>query len=115
VAFSLERSGGALNRARFQAKDVSLACEDAFRRSDLGPVNLRFSTARSFEGSRYTVDSNGTERYFKVRGELISGDRARGYLYFFEDPVDSPPAGALYEPDCGTSGERYGWRARRVR
>ncbi|MGH7511218.1 MAG: hypothetical protein ACREMZ_17435 [Gemmatimonadales bacterium] len=82
-------------------------------RADLGPLNAPFSTSSAFEGSSYDTDAAGTERYFKVRGQLLSRGRSKGYFYYFEDSVEQPPPGVAYQPDCSTAGERYRWHARR--
>lgn len=115
VEFRLERTGGVLKRVRFQATRVELFCDDSTRpRVELGPIALRSNGPRSFEGSRYSLSATGTEAYLKVRVRLLAGGRARGYLYYFQDGLDPPPAGQQYVPDCATSGDLYNWHARRV-
>lgn len=111
VTFRIHGSPTHPRRARFQALKVFLACETESSRADLGPVTARFTDAKSFEGASYSVDSTGTERYFKVRGQLLSGGRAKGYFFYFENAVEPPPLGTPYQEDCNTNGGRYRWQA----
>jgi hypothetical protein len=109
----LQLRGGDQNpaRVRFQATKVLLACETESSRATLGPITVRFDGPDSFEGARYSVAADGSASYLKLRGELLPGGRAQGYIFYFEQHPETTP----YEADCNTNGGRYRWRARRVR
>lgn len=111
VKFQFQGGDSSPQKVSFRATKVVLACETELSRADLGPISLRFDSPNSFEGASYSAAADGTERYFKVRGELLPDGRAKGYIYYFEDHPETTP----YEADCSTAGARYGWRARRVR
>jgi len=111
VAF---RISAELRSVRFKADNIELFCDDGGHpREDLAPIRLDFTSRRNFEGSRYKVEPDGTETYYKVSGRLLGGNRARGSLIVFvnvENPPGSPQATA---PDCSTGGGKYAWHAKR--
>jgi len=101
--------------ARFRVERVDLVCEDGtFPEVDLGPITAEFIDSRAFQEQRYRREANRDWSYFEVKGRLIGQGRARGYIYYVEDPYDPP--GTPNRPECNTGGGLYySWTAERVR
>jgi hypothetical protein len=111
VQLQLRGGAHAPESVRFQATEVVLACETESSRATLGPITVRFDGRDSFEGASYSVAADGSASYLKLRGRLLPGGRAQGYIFYFEQHPETAP----YEADCSTNGGRYRWHARRVR
>jgi hypothetical protein len=93
---------------RFEATNVFVVCQDGtHKRLSFAPTSVPFIGRRSFEAAKYSLDPDGTERYYGVGGRLGEGGRVRGFLVYFRN------APHPHERDCSTEG-KVRWTARRV-
>ena len=90
-------------RAVFEAQNVPVLCADeTTARREFLPITAKFENTKSFEGRRYNPPSEaGARQLFKMRGRLMGGGRATGFLFYFDE-------------DCSTDG-LLRWTAERVR
>lgn len=103
IAVTITLQAGRGQAASFEAENVPVLCEDetAARREFL-PITAQFESRRAFEGRRYNPPSEaGARQLFKVKGRLLGGGRASGFLFYFDE-------------ECSTDG-LLRWTAARVR
>lgn len=103
--------GGDNKFAIFKVENLMLACEnDTTRIVDLPPEKVKFRRASVFRTEIYSVESDGTEIFYEIRGRLLSRNRARGTFTYRHDPVNPPGSDA--PPDCSSARGEI-WRATR--
>jgi hypothetical protein len=109
VAFRLATSDGE-RIAVFKAREVELFCEDLTQqRINLAPIKVPFRGGR-FETENYSLEPNGEESFYEIKGRLRGGGRATGSLQYVSDPVNPP--GSAAPPDC--TSQTVDWKAHRV-
>lgn len=110
VSLIVEKSGP--RQARFEAENFEVQCDDGTTlRARIPPQDFSFQSKRVFQGERYSSMAMG-QVFYKVRGKLLSGGRAKGYILFIGDQFD-PPGGIFSDdPDCSSRG-RLRWTASR--
>lgn len=112
IRFTIERQGDRNLSASFKARDVPLVCDNTFPDMDFPRVRFPFLGRRVFQGQHYERQPNGDFTYYEVKGRLLSGGRAAGYLYYLDRPFDPP--GTEDRLACSTGGGLYiYWQARR--
>jgi hypothetical protein len=100
-------------RAKFTVKGLPLLCEGGSREQTFGPTHFKFVGAAVFHGQRYVRLGDGNWSYYEVKGRMLRGGRAKGYVYYL---MDSYGPAEEARPDCNTGGQLYyPWRAKRVR
>jgi hypothetical protein len=110
VAFRLATSDGE-RIAVFRAREVELFCEDLTQqRINLAPVKVPVRKAGGFETEIYSLEPNGGESFYEIKGRLRGGDRSTGSLHYVSDPVNPPGSGA--PPDCDSL--NVIWKAKHV-
>jgi hypothetical protein len=110
VRFEIKRNGHGPGHATFETR-VGLFCDDGtFRKVTPDPISLPFTSPKNFEGSRHVGSPGSAEVYYRVRGQLQRGGRARGVIVYFLNEAES---GAPYRPDCKTTGLHWRWHAKR--
>jgi len=97
----------------FDATHVAVWCEGA---ADPQPVDFPSTTVRLrksgfFEGRQRSLASGGLLRLFKFEGRLLEGGRAKGFVFYFSDPLDQ--SADENEAECSTAG-LLRWRATRT-
>jgi hypothetical protein len=108
VAFRIRVSDKGERRwAEFQFANVQIFYEDGTVGRESAPLNLfRFRTRHIFHNGDLAAQAN-LASFYEVRGELLGGGRARGYLEMAVDFYNPPP------PDWSTGGRVY-WKAQRT-
>ena len=103
IRMSMSLDEGRGQRAVFEAQNVPVLCADeTTARREFLPITAKFENTKSFEGRRYNPPSEaGARQLFKMRGRLMGGGRATGFLFYFDE-------------DCSTDG-LLRWTAERVR
>lgn len=97
--------------AVFRARNVELACDDGtFPTRSFPRVRVSFLNQRVFQAQRYRGSPEAHWSYYEFKGRLLSGGRASGYLYYWENHFDDA------HPDCGLGSQLYSfWRARKTK
>jgi hypothetical protein len=110
IRFDVQRSNGVREKVELEALAVELACSDgSSQRASFQPATFRFRTKNVFYARKRSFnDDIGSSSVYEVRGRLIPGGTARGYLaherqYSFGFP-----------PNCATNG-RLRWAAEKMR
>ena len=111
VRFGVRERNGERQQVRFGAKDVLLPCEDGIaRRWDISRAYFTFISSRVFHQRKVndTLDIDNRYISWEVRGKLLPGGKAEGWMSYDEY---KPPAGGHNAVDCDTGGQRINWRA----
>ncbi len=103
IGVTIGFEGGRGQAAAFEAENVPVLCEgETTARRDFLPITAKFEDTQTFEGRRYNPPSEaGARQLFKVKGRLLGGGRASGFLFYFDE-------------ECSTDG-LVRWTAARVR
>jgi hypothetical protein len=110
VRFHVVRKKGRPHRAVFTGRRFALDCEDGSDQVvDFATVKARFFDQDSFRYDRYYEDEQVVS-FYRVRGHLLGGGRARGDLLYIHDPFDPP--GGTNAVECNWDSP---WRAKQTR
>lgn len=105
VAVEVLRRGGRPVEARFTATNVEVFCEGDSEPQLLTMKRLRarFVGPRVFEGRVRPLPQPGeSQTLFKFQGKLIGKAAVRGFVFYRDDPVDTPSEENVAE--CSTDG-----------
>lgn len=99
--------------AEFEYANVQIFYEDGTTGRNSTPANLfRFRSQHVFHNEDSYGQAN-LSSFYEVRGKLLGGGRARGYLVDVVDYINPPPSGSAGSSDWSTHGRVY-WKASRV-
>jgi hypothetical protein len=113
VQLEVRKRGGENYRADFHIQDLTMTCSDGTtQRTQLGP-EIRFTRKHTFYFLEEDEAPNSGDLFtLEVKGRILDGDRARGYIAYDEDRQDPPASGFPDLPDCSSNG-KVRWRATR--
>jgi hypothetical protein len=113
VRFQVERASGK-RVVIFEVDNLAVTCDDGnVDRANLSPVKVPLRSHNVFRTVSYT-NNEVFQTYLEVKGRLLGGGRAKGFVLYVADYLDfpsAPPGSGL--PDCSTLGRRN-WTAERV-
>jgi hypothetical protein len=102
---------GQPTRAGFRYENVQIYYEDGTTsRHSNPPVMFRFKNPRVFH-NEYSNATGSLTSFYEVRGRLLPGGRAKGYLVHVVDFRNPPLPGFDAFPDWSTHGRVY-WTAK---